>query len=57
MTFPPWGIDAPRVYGFFNGLHVATSYLFVALIALHIAAAVRHALSPRDTVLRRMLPL
>jgi cytochrome b561 len=57
VTFPPWGVDDAKVYAFFNGLHVATSYLFVALIALHIAAAVKHAISPRHGILRRMLPL
>ena len=57
ITFPPWGIDDQAVYAFFNGLHVATSYLFVALIALHIAAAIKHALVPRHGILRRMLPL
>ena len=57
VTLPPWGLDDRGVYAFFNGLHVATSYLFVALIALHIAAAIKHALAPRHGVVRRMLPL
>jgi len=57
FTLPPWGVDDRAVYAFFNGLHVATSYLFVALIALHIAAAIKHAAAPRHGVLRRMLPL
>ena len=57
ITLPPWGVDDRGVYAFFNGLHVATSYLFVALIALHIAAAVKHAIAPRHGILRRMLPL
>jgi cytochrome b561 len=57
LTLPPWGVDDQAVYAFFNGLHVATSYLFVALIALHIAAAIKHAVVPGDGILRRMLPL
>jgi len=57
VTFPPWGVDDRAVYGFFNGLHVATSYLLVALIALHVAAAAKHAFSPQPAILRRMLPL
>jgi cytochrome b561 len=55
ILLPPWGIDDKRIYAVFNTLHVATSYLFVALIALHVLAAARHAIR-RDGVLARMLP-
>jgi cytochrome b561 len=55
ILLPPWGIDDKRIYAVFNGLHVATSYLLVGLIALHVCAAVRHAFR-RDGVLARMLP-
>ena len=57
VTLPPWGADDRSVYAFFNGLHVATSYVFVALIALHIAAALKHAVFPQHAILRRMLSL
>jgi cytochrome b561 len=53
IQLPPWGIDDERVYAFFNGAHVATSYVFVALIAAHLAGAVRHA-SRHDGILQRM---
>lgn len=53
IALPPWGVDDERVYAFFNGLHVATSYVFVALILVHIAGALRHAML-RDGVVRRM---
>jgi cytochrome b561 len=56
VLLPPWGADDRAVYAFFNGLHVATSYVFVALIAIHIAAALRHLFHPRHGVFRRMLP-
>jgi cytochrome b561 len=55
VSLPPWGFDDPSVYALFNGTHVVTSYLFVALIVLHIAAAIRHAVL-RDGVFPRMLP-
>jgi cytochrome b561 len=55
ILLPPWGIDDKRIYAVFNGTHVATSYLFVALITLHIFAAARHAFR-RDGVFARMLP-
>ncbi|WP_444931063.1 cytochrome b [Microbulbifer sp. SSSA002] len=35
--------------------HKITSYLFVALIAIHISAAIKHHFFDKDTVLRRML--
>jgi cytochrome b561 len=37
-------------------LHLWLSWLLVALIALHVAAALKHALVDRDGLLRRMLP-
>ena len=56
LLLPPWGVDNRAVYAFFNGLHVATSYVFVALIALHLLAVLKHIAFPRHGVLRRMLP-
>jgi cytochrome b561 len=53
IQLPPWGVDDERIYAFFNGAHVATSYVFVALIALHTLGAIRHACM-RDGILRRM---
>jgi cytochrome b561 len=56
VPLPPWGVDDRDIYGFFNGLHVGTSYVFVTLIALHVLAAVKHLIFPRYGILRRMLP-
>jgi cytochrome b561 len=55
IQLPPWGVDDERVYAFFNGAHVATSYLFVALIVAHVASAVWHT-SRHDGILQRMWP-
>ena len=55
VLLPPWGIEDPRIYEFFKGVHRVTSYVFVALIALHVLAAVRH-LVLRDGIFRRMWP-
>ncbi len=52
----PWGPDLPAVYAVFNGIHVATAWLFTLLIAGHVAVAVKHALIDRDGVFSRMLP-
>ena len=54
VSLPPWGVDDSSVYALFNGTHIVTSYLLVALIMLHIAAAIRHAVR-RDGILQRIL--
>jgi len=56
VLLPPWGPDDRSVYAVFNALHVTTSYVFVALIAVHVGAALRHLLFPRYGIFRRMLP-
>jgi cytochrome b561 len=53
VLLPPWGRDDAWVYQIFNTTHVVLSYLFVAIIVLHVGAAVRHAVH-RDGVLRRI---
>ena len=53
VTLPPWGANDPLVYAIFNTTHVVLSYLFVAMIVVHVLAAVRHAVK-RDGVLARM---
>ena len=57
VLLPPWGVDDRAIYAFFNGLHVATSYVFVTLIAVHVAAALKHLIFPRHGIFRRMSPL
>jgi cytochrome b561 len=56
LALPPWGPNDPQVYAFFQRIHVAASVLLVALILLHLLAAVKHAWVDRDAVLGRMLP-
>ncbi|MBL8540447.1 MAG: cytochrome b [Burkholderiales bacterium] len=56
IELPPWGPENKVLYGIFNATHVVTSYVFVALIVLHVAAAFKHLLIDRDDVFRRMLP-
>ncbi len=53
VLLPPWGTEDARVYAIFNTTHVVLSYLFVALIVLHVGAAVWHA-ARRDGVLGRI---
>ncbi|MDA1117567.1 MAG: cytochrome b [Proteobacteria bacterium] len=56
VTLPPWGIDDKQIYAAFNGAHKILALVFVALILLHVAAALKHALWERDGLLRRMWP-
>jgi cytochrome b561 len=55
-AFKPWGPDLPQVYNFFNAIHVATAFVFAALIVGHVAIALKHALVDRDGVFSRILP-
>jgi cytochrome b561 len=55
VKLAPWGVDDKPIYAFFNTTHVFTSYLFVALIAAHVLAAMRHLLM-RDGVFTRIWP-
>jgi cytochrome b561 len=52
----PWGADLPVVYDALNGLHIATAWVFSALIAGHVAMALKHALCDRDGLFSRMGP-
>lgn len=56
VMLPPWGLDDKRVYAAFNAAHKVLALVFVALIVLHVAAALKHALVERDGILRRMWP-
>jgi cytochrome b561 len=56
-----FGYPLPRLfaedkslYWIFNRIHVYTSYFFAALVAVHIAAALKHLLVNRDGVFQRM---
>jgi cytochrome b561 len=55
VLLPPWGVDDRQLYAIFNTTHVLTSYVFVALIAVHVVAALRHVFL-RDGVFQRMWP-
>ena len=56
LTLKPWGPALPAVYDAFNLLHVGTGWLFTALIAGHVLAALKHALVDRDGSFARISP-
>lgn len=55
MPFPKAGWEHDLINSVFNAIHVGTSWLFVALLALHIGAGLKH-LFAGDGVFRRILP-
>ena len=56
QALKPWGPDLPNVYAAFNLLHVATAWLFTALIVGHVAMALKHTLTDHDGVFARISP-
>lgn len=54
MRLPHWGWDAPALKELCSQVHLATVVIFIALIALHIAAALKHLLIDRDGIFERM---
>ena len=52
-TLPHWGWDAPAYKEICSQVHYVTVCIFIALIALHFAAAVKHMMA-RDGVIQRM---
>jgi len=54
VTLPKWGWDSPALKDLFSAAHLGTAWLLAALIALHVAAALKHKLIDRDGVFERM---
>ena len=53
----PWGPDLPAVYNALQAVHVTTAFVFAALVAGHVAAALQHRFIVRDGVFARMWPV
>ena len=56
-TLPHWGWDSPALKELMSQIHFVTAFIFVTLIVLHIAAALKHRFVDRDGVFERMFPL
>jgi len=54
IKLPQWGWDSPALKDLFSQIHYVTVIIFIALIALHVAAALKHWLIDRDGIMRRM---
>jgi cytochrome b561 len=55
-TLPHWGWESPMLKELMSQVHNVTAMLFVALIIIHVAAALKHLLIARDGVFNRMWP-
>lgn len=55
VKLPPWGVDSAAIYAFFSQTHAITSGVLVALVVLHVLAALRH-LVKKDGMFSRMWP-
>lgn len=56
IKLAPWGSDDKLLYAVFNWTHIISSWLLLALVILHVLAALKHLLLDHDTVFSRMLP-
>jgi cytochrome b561 len=54
MRLPHWGWDAPVLKELCSQIHLTTVVVFITLIAIHIAAALKHWLIDCDGVFERM---
>ncbi len=56
MRLPHWGWDAPALKDLCSQIHFVTVIGFMMLIAIHVAAALKHLLIIRDGTFQRMWP-
>jgi cytochrome b561 len=54
MKLPQWGWDSPVLKDLCSQVHLTAAVILIALIAIHIAAAIKHWLIDRDGVVQRM---
>ena len=56
VTLPHWGWDSPALKDLFSALHLGTAGLLMLVLALHVAAALKHLLVDGDEIFFRMWP-
>ena len=55
LALPSWGAKDVALKELMSTAHLALGWMLAATVALHVAAAARHAWIQRDDVVRRML--
>ena len=53
---PPIGSENKVVYDLLQGIHGVTAAILIAVVVIHVLAALKHLLIDRDSVFQRMLP-
>ncbi len=56
IKLAPWGSNDKLLYAFFNQTHIVSSWLLLALVLVHVLAALKHLLVDHDTIFLRMSP-
>jgi len=56
VPLPQWGWDDAALRGDFAAVHRVAALVFAVLIAIHVAASLKHWLVDKDGVFQRMLP-
>jgi cytochrome b561 len=56
VLLPKWGWDDKPLRTLFFKIHEVNAWILIALIALHVAGALKHQLIDRDNLLARMRP-
>ena len=56
FKIPPMGSENKLAYDLLQGIHGVTAVLLIALVVIHVLAALKHLLIDRDRVFQRMLP-
>jgi cytochrome b561 len=54
VVLPDWGWKDPELKGVMSAIHLATSWVLVSLVALHVAGALKHWLWDRDGLVARI---
>ena len=54
IKLPQWGWDTPVLKELCSQVHFVTAVIFITLISIHVAAAIKHWLIDRDGVAQRM---
>jgi len=54
LVLPAWASKEPALKDLCSAVHLVTSWVLLAAVALHVAAAAKHALVDRDGLLARM---
>ena len=56
IKLAPWGSDDKLLYAALNRTHSASTWLLLALVVVHVLAALKHRFVDHDSIFSRMVP-